>query len=56
MREEKNITQETLARAVGVSRQTIGAVEKGSYTPSLALAMMLAKFFRVSIEELFHLE
>ena len=56
MRTARNITQEQLADAVGVSRQTIVAIEKGNYTPSLALAMQLAKFFKVSIEELFHIK
>lgn len=51
-----NTTQEELAGAVQVSRQTIIAIEKGNYTPSLLLAMKLAKFFKVSIEELFQLK
>lgn len=54
MRLKKNVTQEELADAVHVSRQTIIAIEKGNYTPSLALAMQLAKFFKVSVEELFY--
>ena len=52
-REEKNITQEELAAAVGVSRQTIIAMEKGNYEPSLGLAMKLAEFFKVRVEDLF---
>ena len=56
MRAERNITQEQLASAVGVSRQTVVAIEKGNYTPSLALAMTLAKFFRVSVEKLFFIK
>lgn len=56
MREERGITQEQLASAVRVSRQTIVAIEKGNYTPSLKLALDLAKFFRVSVEELFYLK
>lgn len=55
MRLEKNVTQEDLAQAVQVSRQTIIAIEKGNYTPSLLLAMQLASFFKVSIEKLFYL-
>ncbi|QQS60814.1 helix-turn-helix transcriptional regulator [Candidatus Falkowbacteria bacterium] len=55
MRLEKNVTQEDLALAVKVSRQTIIAIEKGNYTPSLLLAMQLANFFKVSIEKLFFL-
>lgn len=56
MRQEKNITQEDLAASVNVSRQTIIAIEKGNYTPSLILAMQLAKFFKISVEELFQTE
>ncbi len=54
LRQEKGITQEQLSAAVKVSRQTIVAIEKGNYIPSLMLAMDLAKFFKVTIEELFH--
>ena len=53
MRLKKNITQEQLAVAVKVSRQTIIAIEKGNYTPSLMLGLELAKFFKVAVEELF---
>ncbi len=47
------LTQEELASAVKVSRQTIIAIEKGNYTPSLLLAMALAKQFNISVEQLF---
>jgi putative transcriptional regulator len=53
-RSAQNITQEQLAATVGVSRQTIIAIEKGNYTPSLLLAMQLSKVFKASIEELFY--
>ncbi len=53
---DKNMTQEDLAAAVSVSRQTIIAIEKGNYTPSLLLAMELAKFFKVGVEELFSIK
>jgi putative transcriptional regulator len=53
---KKNITQECLAEAVGVSRQTIIAIEKGNYTPSLMLAFMLARYFKISLESLFSYE
>ena len=56
LRAEKNITQEQLGNAVGVSRQTIVAIEKGNYTPSLMLAMQLARFFKVSVEQLFRIQ
>jgi putative transcriptional regulator len=52
-REKSGATQEDLASAVGVSRQTIIAMEKGNYEPSLGLALKLAKFFKVRVEELF---
>ncbi len=55
-RTAKNMTQEELAEAVSVSRQTIIAIEKGNYTPSLLLAMQLAKFFKTNVEELFRIK
>ena len=56
LRLAKGFTQEQLGGAVGVSRQTVVAIEKGNYTPSLLLALELAKFFKVSVEELFHIQ
>ena len=56
MRQKLGITQEELAAATSVSRQTIIAIEKGNYIPSLALAINLAKFFKVSFEELFYVK
>ncbi len=53
---KKNITQEQLAQALGVSRQTIVAIEKGNYTPSLMLGIQLARFFKVPVQEIFHLK
>lgn len=53
LRSEKGITQEVLAEAVGVSRQTIVAIEKGNYIPSLLLAMQLAEYFEVTVSEAF---
>jgi len=47
------MTQEDLARRVGVTRQTIIAIENGKYLPSLRLAFKLAKVFNVKIEDLF---
>lgn len=49
-------TQEDLAQAIGVSRQTIHAIEKNKFVPSVQTAMKLAKFFNLSVEELFELE
>ena len=48
-----DLTQEDLAEKLGVTRQTINAIEKQRYNPSLELAFKLADFFGVAIEELF---
>ena len=53
LRKERRITQEELADAVEVTRQTIISLENGRYNPSLKLAMDIAKVFHVSAEELF---
>ncbi|PIR84134.1 transcriptional regulator [Candidatus Kaiserbacteria bacterium CG10_big_fil_rev_8_21_14_0_10_51_14] len=53
LRAESGITQEQLAGYVGVSRQTIIAMEKGNYTPSVLLALKIAKHFRVPLEKIF---
>ncbi len=50
-----DMTQEELADRVGVTRQTILSIEKGKYTPSVALALNLADVFDVSVETLFQL-
>lgn len=50
------ITQEELGKALNVSRQTIIAIEKGNYTPSVLLALKIAKFFKKNVEELFKYE
>lgn len=55
-RQDKNITQEELADYLGVSRQTVIAIEKGNYTPSLLLGLQLANFFKVKVEELFSIK
>jgi len=52
-RQKYDLTQEELGTAVGVTRQTIIAIEKSNYTPSVLLALKLAKFFRTSVEKLF---
>ena len=49
----RDITQEELASRVGVTRQTILAIEKGKYNPSLELAFKIAKYFETTIEEVF---
>lgn len=53
LRREKDVTQEEFAKAIGVSRQTVIAIEKGNYIPSLLLGMKIAKFFERSVEEVF---
>ncbi|MBI3335813.1 MAG: helix-turn-helix transcriptional regulator [Candidatus Portnoybacteria bacterium] len=56
LRIESGITQETLADAVGVTRQTIIAIEKGNYAPSVLLALRMAKFFKKQLEEIFSIK
>jgi putative transcriptional regulator len=51
-----DLTQEDLAIAIGVTRQTILAIEKGKYVPSLDLAFRIARHFGVTIEEVFTYE
>ena len=53
LRTERNWTQADLAHHVSVSRQTINALEKGKFDPSLPLAFRLAKLFNLKIEEIF---
>lgn len=52
-RAKHDITQEELAREVGVTRQTINALERGRYDPSLELAFKLAEYFECTVEDLF---
>ena len=54
-RTKKGMTQEELADAVGVSRQTIIAIEKGNYTPSVYLALKIAIFFKTKLEAIFNI-
>ena len=53
LRKERGINQETLAAAMEVSRQTIGSLENGRYNPFIVLAFKLARYFNLSIEEIF---
>ena len=55
VRLQKGLTQEELAEKVGVSRQTVIAIEKGNYTPSVFLALKIARTFRLSVEDIFSL-
>jgi putative transcriptional regulator len=54
LRSEKGLSQGRLAKEMGVSRQTINAIETGRYTPSLPLAISLSRFFERTVEEVFH--
>ncbi len=56
LRKQHKITQEDLANEVGVTRQTITSIETGKYIASLPLAFKIAKFFDMSIEEIFSIE
>lgn len=54
-RAEKNLTQEELARRIGVSRKTINTIERGVFVPSTIIALKLAREFGCSVEEIFSL-
>ena len=56
LRTAKSLSQEDLGRALGVSRQTINSIEKERYTPSLPLAIALARYFGTYVEEIFHVD
>ncbi|SFP97515.1 helix-turn-helix transcriptional regulator [Caldicoprobacter faecalis] len=53
IRKQRGLTQEALAKALEVSRQTIGAIENGRYNPSILLAFKIARFFEMTIEDIF---
>ena len=55
-RAEMDLTQEELAQRVGVSRQSINAIESGRYVPSMVLALKMAQVFGKSVEKIFFLE
>lgn len=52
----KGLSQAELGVAMGVSRQTVNAIETGRYSPSLPLAINLARFFGLTVEEMFHVD
>ena len=54
LRTQRDMAQGQLADAMGVSRQTINSIETDRYTPSLPLAIAIARFFGVTVEEIFH--
>ena len=53
LRKARNISQEELAAALEVSRQTIGSLERGRYNPSILLAFKIARYFGLTIEDIF---
>jgi putative transcriptional regulator len=56
LRTSRELSQQQLAEAVDVSRQTINSIEKERYTPSLPLAIALARYFDKTVEEVFHVD
>ena len=56
IRKERGIRQEEFAKALGVSRQTISSLENGRYNPSILLAYKIARYFEMTIEEVFCFE
>ncbi|MDA0170440.1 helix-turn-helix transcriptional regulator [Solirubrobacter taibaiensis] len=56
LRTDRGLSQQSLAEAMDVSRQTINSIEKERYTPSLPLAIALARFFETTVEEVFHVD
>lgn len=55
LRAQKGLTQEELAEKVGVTRQTVIAIEKGNYTPSVLLAIKIASIFKMQVEDIFRI-
>lgn len=56
IRKERGVTQEQLAAAVGVTRQTIISIERGNYIPSVLLAIKIAIYFDLKVENLFKIK
>ena len=56
LRTARALSQAQLAETLGVSRQTVNSIETGRYTPSLPLAIALARLFAVPVEEIFHVD
>ena len=56
LRTERGLSQQQLGEAMDVSRQTINSIEKERYTPSLPLAIALARYFGTYVEEIFHVD
>ena len=55
LRTKKGLTQEELAEKVGITRQTVIAIEKGNYTPSVLLALKIASVFKIPTENVFRI-
>lgn len=53
IRKQRGITQEELAKILEVSRQTVGSLENGRYNPSIILAFKIARYFEMTIEDIF---
>jgi putative transcriptional regulator len=56
LRSSRGISQADLGAALGVSRQTVIAIERGRYDPSLPLAIRIARYFGLTVEEVFHVD
>ncbi|MFC0843250.1 MULTISPECIES: helix-turn-helix transcriptional regulator [Streptomyces] len=56
LRTAQGLSQQELGQALGVSRQTINAIEQGRYDPSLPLAIRMARYFAKTVEEIFHVD
>lgn len=56
LRQAAGLSQRELAEALGVSRQTVNSIETGRYDPSLPLAIAIARHFRHTVEEVFHVD
>jgi putative transcriptional regulator len=56
LREDRSLSQGDLAKQLGVSRQTVNAIETGRYLPSLPLALAIGRFFGRAVEEVFHVD
>ncbi|MER7399025.1 helix-turn-helix transcriptional regulator [Streptomyces sp. NPDC000151] len=56
LRADQGLSQQALGAALGVSRQTVNAIEQGRYDPSLPLAIRIARHFELTVEEIFHVD
>jgi putative transcriptional regulator len=56
LRQGKGLSQQDLGHALGVSRQTVNAIEQCRYDPSLPLAIRIARYFGTTVEEMFHVD